>query len=190
MPHNIYLGLVHYPVYDKGGDVVATAITNLDIHDIARMARTYGIRRYFMITPLEAQQEMAGRVLRHWTEGSGAAYNPLRKEALSMVSVVPDLDAAQQYIGDDCGGRTATVVTTTARMAEGAMDYHELRQKMAGDEGPFLILFGTGWGMEERFLKKAHYRLKPISGPGAYNHLSVRSAAAIIVDRLLGDRQE
>ncbi|MDH4099955.1 MAG: RNA methyltransferase [Nitrospirota bacterium] len=190
MPDNIYLGLVHYPVYDKGGDIVATAITNLDIHDIARMARTYGIRRYFMITPLETQQEMAGRVLRHWTEGTGADYNPLRKEALSRVSVVPDLETAQQAIAADCDGRTATVIATTARLADDAVDYSDLRRRMAEDAGPFLVLFGTGWGMEERFLKKAHYRLKPISGPESYNHLSVRSAAAIIVDRLLGDRQE
>lgn len=190
MSENIYLGLVHYPVYDKSGDVVATAVTNLDIHDIARLARTYGIRRYFMITPLVTQQEMAGRVIRHWTEGGGATYNPKRKEALSIVSVVPDLETVQERIRAECEGLAPTIVATTARMVDGAIGYSELRDRISSEANPVLILFGTGWGMEERFLQKAHYRLKPIAGPGEYNHLSVRSAAAIVVDRLLGDRQE
>jgi len=31
-------------------------------------------------------------------------------------------------------------------------------------------------------------RLAPIKGPGKYNHLSVRAAAGIILDRLRGHR--
>ena len=40
---DIYLALLHYPVYDKGHKVVTTSITNMDIHDIARSARTYNL---------------------------------------------------------------------------------------------------------------------------------------------------
>ncbi len=43
---DIYIGLVHHPVRNRHGETVATAVTNLDIHDIARAARTYGIRGY------------------------------------------------------------------------------------------------------------------------------------------------
>lgn len=186
MPDNVYLGLVHYPVYDKAGDIVATAVTNLDIHDIARLARTYGVRRYFMITPLAAQQEVAGRVLRHWIEGGGAQYNPDRREALSIVSVVSDLEEAQKVIADDWQGASPVVIATSARQTGGAATYAEVREKIKSETGPFLVLLGTGWGMEEEFLKVARYRLQPIDGGSDYNHLSVRCAAAIIVDRLLG----
>jgi hypothetical protein len=34
----VYLALLHYPVYDKNHQVVTTAVTNMDIHDIARRA--------------------------------------------------------------------------------------------------------------------------------------------------------
>ena len=34
------IALVHHPVLDKGGAIVTTALTNLDVHDLARSART------------------------------------------------------------------------------------------------------------------------------------------------------
>jgi hypothetical protein len=37
---DLYLALLHYPVYDKDHKIVTTSITNMDIHDIARSART------------------------------------------------------------------------------------------------------------------------------------------------------
>jgi hypothetical protein len=36
-------------------------------------------------------------------------------------------------------------------------------------------------------MKKFDYILEPVYGPGEYNHLSVRSAVAIILDRLAGE---
>ena len=50
---NLYLGLVHYPIYNKNMQVIATAVTNFDIHDISRTARTYDVKKYFLIHPLE-----------------------------------------------------------------------------------------------------------------------------------------
>ena len=38
---DLYLALLHHPVYDKNGAVVTTAVTNLDVHDIGRLARTF-----------------------------------------------------------------------------------------------------------------------------------------------------
>ncbi|HEY6838272.1 MAG TPA: RNA methyltransferase, partial [Geobacteraceae bacterium] len=55
-------------------------------------------------------------------------------------------------------------------------------------EQPYLLVFGTGWGLTEELFERADLVLRPIKGPGSYNHLSVRSAAAIILDRLLGER--
>jgi len=57
---------------------------------------------------------------------------------------------------------------------------------MNNNEKPYLILFGTGWGMTEELIGKADAVLPPILGENEYNHLSVRSATAIILDRLIG----
>ena len=50
MKSSLYVGLVHYPIYDKHFNVIATAITNYDLHDISRSAKTYGVKKYFIIT--------------------------------------------------------------------------------------------------------------------------------------------
>ena len=71
MASNLYIGLVHHPIYDSRREVVATAVTNFDIHDIARCARTFGIGGYFVITPLESKIQLVERILSHWREGAG-----------------------------------------------------------------------------------------------------------------------
>jgi hypothetical protein len=58
-------------------------------------------------------------------------------------------------------------------------------------------VFGTGWGVDESFYPEVHRILVPVYGPKKrdpetgeerrYNHLSVRAAAAIIMDRLFGE---
>ncbi len=53
----------------------------------------------------------------------------------------------------------------------------------------YLILFGTAWGIAKEVIEQADYILAPIQGNSNYNHLSVRSAAAIVLDRLLGDNR-
>lgn len=47
----IYLALAHHPVANKSGETVTTSLTNLDIHDIARAAETYGVREYHIVHP-------------------------------------------------------------------------------------------------------------------------------------------
>ena len=49
---DLYVALLHHPVYDKNGAVVTTAVTNLDVHDIARLARTFGVRGFYVCTPV------------------------------------------------------------------------------------------------------------------------------------------
>jgi hypothetical protein len=51
---------------------------------------------------------------------------------------------------------------------------------------PYLILLGTGWGLTETVFSQSDYVLEAVAGDSDYNHLSVRSAAAIILDRLIG----
>lgn len=90
----LYLVLVHYPVYNKRGKIVASSITNLDIHDLSRLVRTYEGKGLIMVTPLKSQQAMIERITSHWKSGFGAVYNPNRDEALKLVSVAPFLEDA------------------------------------------------------------------------------------------------
>jgi len=181
---NIYVGLVHYPVYDRKGEIVATAVTTVDIHDIARSAKTFDVKGFYVITPLESQGQLVRRLLRHWVQGRGATYNPTRRVALSLVKVE---ESAERAIGDISRhwNSEVKVVATGARSHRGDIGYHQLKEIMLGSSQPFLVLFGTGWGLTEEVIQNSDYILAPIEG-AHYNHLSVRSAAAIILDRLLG----
>ena len=185
----LFVGLVHYPVYNRRRDVVATAVTNLDIHDIARASCTYGAEAFFILTPLDRQRWLVGRILRHWQEGRGAEAHPNRREALARVSCLTSIEEAAERICGGCG-RSPRMVATTARSWPQAVGYGEMRRRMVTSGGPHLILFGTGWGLTDEVLARCHDVLKPILKDAPYNHLSVRSAAAVILDRLLGDRSE
>lgn len=181
------VALLHYPVYDKNGQVVTTAVTNLDIHDIARAARTFGADRYYVITPVADQQAMVKRIIHHWQEGWGSTYNPKRKAALDRVSVVPTLQAARQEMAERFG-REPKIVVTGATGRPGSLTCTELAAQMDAESDNYLLLFGTGWGMTEEIFSAADFVLEPIRGGGDYNHLSVRSAVSIYMDRLFGLR--
>lgn len=78
----VYIGLVHYPIYNKHMEVVTTALTNYDLHDIARTAKTYGVRTYFIIHPIESQREMALRIMTHWKREAGSIITRTGKKLL------------------------------------------------------------------------------------------------------------
>lgn len=183
----LFVALIHYPVYNRSREVVCTAITNLDVHDIARACRTYGAEGFLIVNPLERQRWLLERIVRHWTEGHGATAHPNRREALGEVRLAQTLEHALRMVKDRCGSVPVTVATT-ARDWPGALSFLEMRQKLAQTEGPFMILFGTGWGLTDEVISGATHVLEPIMPESKYNHLSVRSAAAIVLDRLLGDR--
>jgi hypothetical protein len=182
---SIYIALIHYPVYDRQEQVTATALTTLDVHDLARLARTYGLDGFYVVTPLRSQQALARRLINHWVTGRGAVFNPTRKEALSLVSMADTVEEALQGIEQEKGCMAKTVATTARRYAE-TRSYREMAELLhTGGDNPYLILFGTGWGLTQEVVEKSNYVLEPLEGKG-YNHLSVRTAAAIILDRLLG----
>jgi len=182
-PEAVHLALLHWPVYDRKGRVVTTALTTIDVHDLARLSRTYGLGGVFIVTPLESQLELGRRMVEYWVTGPGLAYNPKRAEALKTVEFCRSLEEAIAIIRTKTGERPKTVATS-AKVWPRSMDYRSMR-KMMRKGGSFLILFGTGWGLTEEVITGADFRLAPIEGKG-YNHLSVRAAAAIIVDRLVG----
>ena len=180
---SLHIALIHYPVYNKHREVIASAVSGLDLHDIARAARTYGVRSFSVVTPLADQQKLARRIVAHWTDGFGATYNPNRKEALSLVNVRASLQDVVDDISNSDQMKPKTVITD-AKPHLHQISYERLTQ-MLKHGSPYLLLFGTAWGLTEDFINKADYVLSPIQGRGSYNHLSVRSAAAIILDRLL-----
>lgn len=167
--------------------MVATAVTNLDVHDIARAVRTFNIRRFYIVTPFEEQRCLVEKIMRHWKAGYGAKFNPLRKEAFDSVDMRGSLEEVQADILGRTG-RQPLLVATGAGFSEGALRHGELRRKMECENGDYLILFGTGWGIAKEVIEKVDFVLEPIKGSSSYNHLSVRSAVAITLDRLFGER--
>jgi len=182
---NLYIALLHYPVYNKRGAVVTTAVTNLDIHDISRAAKTYGVRAFYIITPIEQQRVFVERILQHWQKGYGATYNPFRKQALDVVRLESTLDDTIIAISRETGLRV-NVVFTSASPRKNCLTCEELREKISENRETFLLVFGTGWGIAEEVAAKADIFVEPIKGNSDYNHLSVRSAAAVTLDRLCG----
>lgn len=186
MPDNLYIALLHYPVYNKNKEITATALFNYDLHDISRASRTYGVKKFFIVQPIEKQFELGRKILYHWIEDWGSRYNPRRKDALLNVVLKHDFDDVIIDIESEFGAKPKTIITD-AKSFTNSISYDRLKNQIEKEaETPFLILFGTGWGLTEEFVRSADYILDPVWGEGSYNHLSVRSAAAIILDRLCG----
>lgn len=186
---NLYIALCHYPVVNKFGEKVAVSVTNLDLHDMSRVARSYGLGGFYATTPIEDQKALADQLLNHWKKGAGSLANPDRAEAFSKVKVFDDIEAAVLDIEAQTG-QCPRLAATSARLdrrkkAEPAMTYQEVQGWLANS--PVLLIFGTGHGLAEEVLSKADGILRPIRFLDDYNHLSVRSAVAIIVDRLIAD---
>ncbi|MBI5505209.1 MAG: RNA methyltransferase [Deltaproteobacteria bacterium] len=196
---SLYVALIHYPVYDKNHDVVTSAVTNIDVHDIARSCCTYGVAGFYVVTPVDALRALVRRIMHHWADGDGHDYNPTRSEALALVHLEASLEGVEIDI-EARHGRLPLLVSTSARSHQTGADaatvpitYDDLRARLDGATGagdgesadqPWLLLLGTGWGLTEEVLDRCRYALGPLRGPSAYNHLSVRAAAAIILDRL------
>ena len=181
------MALIHYPVVNKKGDIIASAVTNLDLHDISRAAKTYGVRSFYVVTPLSDQKDLVEKIISHWLKGSGARYNPKRKEALKLIRIKKNLDEVMEDIRKTNGDSPKTVVTSAGHSPRN-ISYKRFR-KMLQDDALYLLMFGTGWGLSEKFMAGADYALDPVFGNTDYNHLSVRSAAAIILDRLFGKKE-
>jgi len=183
---SLHVALVHYPITDKRGEAVCTSVTNLDVHDLSRAGTTYGAECVWLVHPYEAQQRFIRRVLRHWTAGWGSHYNPSRKESLARTELVDDLGEVARLI-ESREGRPPILVGTHAAPVSNTVSYAALRARIDTEpETPFLIVFGTGWGLHPELMEEMDLMLEPIYGPGEWNHLSVRAAAGIILDRLRG----
>jgi hypothetical protein len=101
------------------------------------------------------------------------------------VRTVVDLDAAMLEVERDAGERPV-VVATSAKADAGRTSFADFRARLGDDATkPYLLVLGTGWGLTREILERADLILEPIRGEADYNHLPVRAAAAIMLDRLL-----
>lgn len=188
---NLSIVLVHHPVLDRDGNTVTTAITNLDLHDMARSARSFGLAAMYVVHPIEAQRQLAESIRAHWVSGTGKRRIPDRAEAMSVLRVVPSLADVYAELGGAAGRAGVEVWTTAAKAGSGEVTrFPEARARLAVATKPVTLLFGTGWGLARDLITDADVRVEPIraAGPTGYNHLSVRAACAISLDRLLGER--
>ncbi len=187
MTARLALALIHHPVLDGTGKITTTAVTNLDVHDLSRSGRTYGCTDLFVAHPGLAQRELVERIREHWLHGSSGVRIPDRKEAIGLVRAVGTLDDAISALG---GRGNVDVWITAARAVAAPLDFHAARKRLEETDRNVLIVFGTGWGLAPEVVASADAVLPPVRAAAAtgYNHLSVRGACAIILDRLRGER--
>ncbi|HEY5950247.1 MAG TPA: tRNA (guanosine(37)-N1)-methyltransferase TrmD, partial [Kofleriaceae bacterium] len=181
-----HLALVHHPVVDRNGTVVTTALTNFDIHDLARSTMTYGLAGYHIVTPITSQRDKAEHIAKLWMEDAQGEH---RAAALRLIRTAESIEAVIAALTEE-HGQAPTVVATSAREESfpGAARRTslELISEASLAPAPLLILLGTGWGLADTLIPSVSRVLAPIEGASPWNHLSVRSAGAVILDRLFG----
>ncbi|MBN8549426.1 MAG: RNA methyltransferase [Deltaproteobacteria bacterium] len=183
-PIDLSVILLHDGMVDKQKKLVVASLTLIDVHDIARSSATYGASAFYVAHPGPTIRKLARTLKSHWEEGFGASYNPNRKEAIEHVRIVSSLDEAITDI-DTRTGKLPKLIATSAQDGGKRLTFPACREVLATGD-PFVLMLGTAWGMAPDLLARADYFLEPVKGPGTYNHLSVRSACAIMLDRLVG----
>ncbi len=178
--------LIHHPVLDRRNDEQTSSVTPFDIHDLARSCKTFGIDRFYITHPAPLQRGIVDRILGFWSIGGGRQWNPHRSKALEICRVMPNLQLAIESFSKEIDSKP-TIIATTAKKTKDSLSFSKLK-KMKMDN--LMIILGTGWGLTEETLSKCDHILEPINGPTDFNHLSVRGAGAIILDRLYGIRSE
>jgi hypothetical protein len=182
---SVYLAIIHYPVLDKRGDIVATSLTNLELHDVARSCMTFGVELCYIVTPLRKQTWIAERLVEHWESGYGASYNPDRAQALKKIKIIESIETMMTEVS---AVGNPVVIGTSSKQGFETVDYEGLRARIRKEDRPFLLLFGTGWGLPAEVTGQCEKMLMPVRGRSNYNHLSLRVAIGIILDRILGER--
>jgi tRNA (guanine37-N1)-methyltransferase len=182
-PH--YCVLMHDDIVIKDGSVGTSSVTSIDIHDIARSARTYGVKGYFLVTPLKDQQKIVEKILGFWNT-SGISYNKNRADAVERVKLKGSLDQVIQQIEEQEGVKPLIVATSAKAVGDIPLITYQDQQRVWSKKRPVLLIFGTAQGLSSELIARCDYLLGPIEGFSDFNHLSVRSAAAVIFDRWLG----
>ncbi|MCK4650549.1 tRNA (guanosine(37)-N1)-methyltransferase TrmD [Candidatus Babeliales bacterium] len=185
---NHYVALMHTQVLVQDGVVGNSSIASLDIHDIARSCATYDVKNYFIVTPLKDQQNILNSFLQFWRSDEGKEYNLSRYQAIEKVVPSLSLSVVMDYIKKK-EDADPIIISTSARFKDFEnkkwIDFFS-QGRIFKKNRPVLILFGTGQGLCDQIIEKSDFLLQPVIGLTNYNHLSVRSAASIVLDRWLG----
>jgi tRNA (guanine37-N1)-methyltransferase len=176
------VALVHFPVVNRKKMPIGSALTPIDMHDIARASRTFGAKEFYVVTPFADQADLAEQVISHWTKGVGGELNPSRKQALELIRVASTLEEAVLKIQAK-EEQTVVTVATSARYLANAISIAALKQRLTNN-APHVLVLGTAWGLAGELIDRCDLKLEPIKGSSDYNHLSVRSAASIYLDRI------
>ena len=186
---DLFLALLHHPVLDKNGQIVTTAVTNMDIHDIARSACTYGVRRFFVVTPVRALRALSEKIIEHWETGYGSTYNAHPQGGPGPGGIEPDLDGALVAIERETGKRPDAGRHLGPRRRPTRCGFAALRPQLASSAGPHLLVLrhrlgpGPGGHGARRPAPRAGRSARP---PTTTSRCA--SAAAVILDRLRGAR--
>lgn len=183
---NHYVALMHTDVVTKEAHVGTTSVTSVDLHDISRSCATYDVANFFAVTPLIDQQSIINEFMGFWKGEKGSRRNPTRTNALSRLKVASNLQEVLDDIETQEGKKPILIATSAKDHTQSeTISYHD-QGKVWTEQRPVLILLGSGNGLNNAILEKSDYILLPIGGMTDYKHLSVRSAAGIILDRWLG----
>ena len=185
---NVFIALLHFPAMDREGNLIITSFTTMDLHDIARPARAYEINAFYIVQPVDAQRLVIRRQIDYWLSEEGKRANPTRHDIVKMVKLKYTFEEVVEEI-TELRGRKPIVVGTDARDYPGTISYRELAERISRREEDFLIVFGTGYGIPPDMMRTFDLILEPVRGAGEWNHLSVRNAVAVILDRLLSSNR-
>ena len=155
--------MLHYPVNNKNKEIVASSVTNFDIHDISRCARTYGINKYFIVHPQKSQRDFTSRLISFWQDGYGREYNSDRSTAVDIVEIVADLKEIEDKYGNHI------LIATTAQDKPMGIDIDKLVQGNGFKPGIKLSYFIWNWlGYSRRSIRfvrlyfKTSFRIRGI----------------------------
>ena len=180
----IHLVLRHDQVLGRNDSRIHSSVTQIDLHDFCRLSTTYGLAGFHCITQMEAQHRICSDILKFWQEGFGSGYNPDRRDALQLLAIHDSFDAAVQQIEEQEGAPPLLIGTCARATDYKTLAFEDFSPIIERSGRPAVIQFGTAWGLSPEQLDRCDWVLPPISGRSGYNHLSVRCAAAIIVDRI------
>ncbi len=169
---------MHFPVLNRAGETVTTAVTSTDVHDLARSAAMFDVAPVYFVHPSPDMHALVRDIAGYWLEGAGGRRNPGRRQALAQIRLAFSL---QEVLEETRARAWYTSASPPAGHTRPVED-------LAGIPGRHLLVFGTGWGLDACRLPAPTGWLSPIAGTGMVRHLSVRAALAIYLDRLRARR--
>lgn len=181
---NLSFCLCHSPVVLENGKIGCSSLTNLDVHDIGRISRSYGMGPFFVLHPLNDQRQILNTILEHWQMREKGHAD--RKKALDLARPVHDFEEIKDWC-DMYYGQAPCWIISSANWPEKVAPVASVKEiREMCEERPVIICLGTARGLAVHQLPFNFLRMRPIRFLDE-NHLSVRAAAAIIADRILGD---